>query len=316
MKFNCYRQTQPGLAPLHHVLALASIAIFASHCNSFAVLNVSYKRDRHARAREFISLGAHKRQGSVGRLKFCYQRLQAVQPEEMEYLPVDQVAEALEDILKTSMEEGNIIPEKSYIACLDGWMVAFNKSQRNVLYGERMVQILDIMETTNCKIEATKDEQEKGAIVSTVDPYATVIHAWLSCQEATRALQLLARMENNPLVRDEDNAKVVQYNKILKGLVNSDNITIAIELLNCMCRGSLMEWEGVTFITSVKPNANSFVSVLGALSIEDDADPDGNVLRFFLREARILGVLEGFLLRKLRRLWGNDTQIENLLADL
>ena len=111
MKFNCCRQAQPGLASLH-ILALVFITIFASHCNSFAV---SYKRDTHVRACEFKSLGTHKRQGSVvGRLTFCYQRLQAVQPEDMEYLPVDQVAEALEDILKTSIEEGDIIPQHDH----------------------------------------------------------------------------------------------------------------------------------------------------------------------------------------------------------
>mmetsp|Transcript_29661 Transcript_29661/g.28510 ORF Transcript_29661/g.28510 Transcript_29661/m.28510 type:complete len:274 (-) Transcript_29661:264-1085(-) len=263
-----------------------TIIIFALGCNSFALLNPPYISS---------CLQAH---GSVGRLTFCYQRLQAVPPKDMENLPVDQVAEALEDVLKAFKDEAS---EESYIACLDGWMVAFNKSQRNIVYGERMVQVLDMME-------------KNSLMVTTVDPYASVIHAWLSCQDSKRALEILVRMESNPRLKAKDNAKLIQYNKILQGLVNASEVETAVKLLDCMCQGSSMVWKGLSFTASVKPNAKSFALLFSALSIEQDEQ----IYLTLLREARKLNVLEGFLLQNISRKadGGEIIFLKNLLDKL
>jgi hypothetical protein len=272
-------------------------------CNCFVISN-------EHRISTCLPLPAHedgehpKREppGSVGRLACCYKRLNTSQPENMYNLPANNVAEALDNILKAQLTEGEeFVSEESFIACLDGWMVAYNKNQRNPIYIERMVQVLDRIEESSPLLEIT------------FDPYATVTHAWLSCQQASCALTVLARMESNPhVVKAADSAKVVQYNKILKGLANGKDIDIALELIHCMCQGSIMEWEAYDFVPSVKPNSNSFVPFLKILSIENDEKE----LLTLMREAQKLCVLEGFLHQKLQRFLKDEVEMSKFMNKL
>ena len=163
-----------------------------------------------------------------------------------------------------------------------------------------MVQVLDMIEESSPLFEIT------------VDPYATVIHAWLSCQQASCALTVLARMESNPRVKAADSAKVVQYNKLLKGLANGKNIENALELIHCMCQGSIMEWQSYNFVPSVKPNSNSFVPFLTILSIETDEKE----LLTLMREAQKLCVFEGFLHKKLQRIFKDKIEMSKFMNKL
>ena len=202
-----------------------------------------------------------------------------------------------------------------------------------------MEKVLKIMEGF-----ATMQQQEDSEVDystskynfrTTVDPYASVIHLWISSSDynvaALRALRVISWMERNPQVIEESpiQQRLIQYNKVLKGLMRSEqNTYIAVRLLESMYSKAFFQLpksdektiiaedttelllEEFQFAVSIKPDAKSFATVIEPLL---QLSNDDDLLVTIIRKAKELDLLNGFLLRKIKKVLNDEKELELLL---
>ena len=358
---------------------------------------------------------AKNTKSSVGRLRFCYKRLEMKCPSD-DYLretPSLVIAADLQNALSSCTETTRplVVPEEMCIAVLDAYMVAYRdakKKKGDSNNAEFEFECGADAETeTNTQLEQQQhySKEKMDAIVNgmlstisimnqhdtnanhqsccearTVDPYATILHMLLeltldsdgdvdgddsdtqqqqqqqrqqhsrSSHWAATSLEVLSSLESNPLLtttttttttttatnkNNNSKQRVVQYNKVLKGLVaagsgSEDNSTtprVAVQLLDRMCGNVETSEDGdgngtiakatVTIIATaltnltigpgIAPDAKSFATVLGStIGLEkDDA-------KRLIGASIDLGVYEGYLETVLKRTFGEEQLAEFL----
>lgn len=270
---------------------------------------------RHRKKNRFMC-PPNKESASVGRLDFCYKRLQADPPKDLKIIEPDAVAESIEKILREQRDDAG---EQAFIGSLDAWTVASNKARKGgdekdnriVKYGKRMEDVLTLME-------------KKCVNGTTVDAYATVIHLYIAGKESYAALRVLGRMENQLLVqqrqRDTNNGgdvaqnlklRLIQYNRVLQGLGstsqgNPSHLKAAFKLLMSMCLQEEFVYPPANlkepFLpTDVKPDAKSFAMVMVPMLLLQEEDIVYDKLIKLIDQARNLDQLNDFLLKKIER---------------
>jgi hypothetical protein len=329
---------------------------------------------------------------SVGRLRFCYDRLKKECPED-DYLrktPSLVIAADLQNSLSSERGNERTLPEEMCIAVLDAYMVAYRDARKNQnqsrgdtdvgidididvdtqqlrqkqeqQYSERMDAVVNGMLSTisimnkhdehnnnkSCDDE-NKNSRNNNSEARTVDPYATILHMLLeltldddgrrSSHWAAKSLEVLSSLESNPLLTStsqHSKTRVVQYNKVLKGLVTAScsysTTRVAVKLLDSMCECDIVvensedddynvnvnvnenfkvtkAMENLTIGgPAIVPDAKSFATVLGSSFLEkDDA-------KRLVGASVSFGVYEGYLEKFLKRTFG-DQQLAEFLGE-
>jgi len=305
---------------------------------------------------------------------FCYKRLGKTPSNDedngsKEKMTVMEIAEDLEEELNKSMNRNETVAtEQSFIGCLDGWIWAHRNDHDTIYYGDRMENVLRMMERFAVAQQQQQQQQQQqgddnkelssnsSIVIMSVDPYATVIHLWLSSVEedgaVLRALRILALMEGNQQIIQQApiQLRLIQYNRILKGLVWSDQTYhVAIKLLESMYNksifrllpnddeggddskmkdsspSSLLPSKKIQFKVSIMPDTKSFATVMTPLlQKEGIMDPtthevlseDEELLVMLTRKASELNLLNNFLLRTIEKGLKDEEKMKFLLQQL
>lgn len=350
-----------------------------SHCNQCDAfhpdLPLATQEKIHKQGFSYSSSGTTKRSLSAsmgrpadGRVDFCYKRLGKTPRNDKDTISketttVMEIAEDLEEELKKSMNRNEtVVTEQSFIGCLDGWIWAHRNDHDTMYYGDRMENVLRMMESLAVAQQQQQGDDSKESsssssiVIMSVDPYATVIHLWVSSVEedgaVLRALRILALMEGNQQIIQQApiQLRLIQYNKILKGLVWSDQTYhVAIKLLESMYNksifrllpnddeggddskmkdsspSSLLPSKKIQFKVSIMPDTKSFATVMTPLlQKEGIMDPtthevlsdDEELLVMLTRKASELHLLNNFLLRTIEKGLKDEEKMKFLLQQL
>jgi len=302
--------------------------LLLSGCEAFIVTNnLPFRRANNYNGRNIIidfSSSSSSSLSSTGRLDFCYKRLGKSSDDrpyvENKKMSTIQIAEDIENELQILIDQRNTT-DQAYIASLDGWMVAYNRNNRDAIYGERMEDVLQMMEKEQQLLDNISSSGSSSS--SSVDAYACVIHLWLSAGEVFKALRVLSWMETNDEIINRSSLptkRLIQYNRVLQGLIRSNddtNYCIAIQLLESMYNQSDFEIiiddaenEMIQFkVSGVLPNTKSFTTVIEPLlkkmmTTNDDNQKKKNeelLLIKFMKKAKELDVLSDFLMKKINK---------------